>query len=161
MAQSSQAPWETANIYTVIGCRTVLLKGAGHVANFNQLQALVWGGRLESLHLPEANKGHAMVKFLTTEGCQNYFNATENGIKVPGDKTKTVIVVDRAPGPNSISDVLRNCIDGDASRCLRALDADQDWGDTSLLLLARGNSKVKREVDRIKRGKTPQGVSSP
>jgi protein-S-isoprenylcysteine O-methyltransferase len=130
------------------------------VTSFNQLQALVWGGRLESLHLPEAGKDHAMVKFLTADACEKYFNATENGIQIPGDKTKTVIFVERSPGPNSINDVLRNCIEGDATRCLRALDADEDWGDKPLLHLARGNSKLKREVDRIKRGKTARGVSN-
>lgn len=100
-----------------------------------------------------------MIKFMTAEGCQKYFDATENGIEVPGDKAKTLIIVERQPRPNSINDVLRNCIEGDASRCVRALGADEDWSDMVLLKLARGGGKVEREVDRIKRGKNAKGVS--
>lgn len=149
-----------ANHDSVPGCRTVILKGVGHVTNINQLQSLVWGGRLESIHLPEPGKESAMVKFLTPEGCQRYFDATENGIEIPGDKTKSLIFVERNSAPNSINDVLRNCTEGDATRCVRALDADDDWSDMVLLKLARGQGKVKREIDRIKRGRTNKGVRS-
>ena len=136
----------------------MLLKNVGHIKTVNQLQSLVWGGRLESLSLTEAGKDYGLIKFLTAEGCDRYFSDTENGIIVPGDQTKTVIFVERQPGPNSINDLLRNCIEGDATRCVRALDADSDWSDNVLLTFARGKNKLKREVDRIKRGKTARGV---
>jgi protein-S-isoprenylcysteine O-methyltransferase len=145
--------------YAVAGCRTVLLKNVGHIKTINQLQSLVWGGRLESVSLTEAGKDYGLVKFLTAEGCNRFFHDTENGIIVPGDQTKTIIFVERQPGPNSINDLLRNCIEGDATRCVRALDADADWQDHVLLTFARGKNKLKREVDGIKRGKTARGVS--
>jgi hypothetical protein len=109
------------------------------------------------MEVPE--KGSAMVKFMTPEGCQKYFDATENGIEVPGDKTKTVVFVERQPGPNSVNDVLQNCIDGDATRCIRALDADTDWSEVALRKLARGTSKIPRNIDIIKRGETATSVS--
>lgn len=135
-----------------------MLKGVSGITSLNQLQALVWGGRLESISLPEPGSGFALVKFLTPEACQKYFKATENGIEISGEK-KAVIFVEKQPGPNSINDVIRNCIEGDASRCVRAYDADEDWSDMALLKLARGKGQLKREVDRIKRGKTAKGVS--
>lgn len=128
------------------------------MTSINQLQALVWGGRLESISMPEAGSGFALVKFLTPEACQKYYEATENGIEIPGDK-KTVVFVERTAGPNSINDVIQNCINGDASRCVRAVGVDEEWSDMALMKLARGKGQTKREVDRIKRGKTAKGVS--
>jgi hypothetical protein len=134
------------------------LKGVSGVKSINQLQALVWGGRLESIQLPSPGADFAVVRFLTPEACDKYFKATENGIEIRGDK-KSVVFVEKQPGPTSINDVMRNCIDGDASRCVRALDADEEWSDMLLMRLARGKGNVKRDVDRIKRGKTARGVS--
>ncbi|CAO2651581.1 Nn.00g041510.m01.CDS01 [Neocucurbitaria sp. VM-36] len=136
--------------------RTCVLKGVSGVTSINQLQALVWGGRLESISMPETGSDFALVKFLTPEACQKYFEATENGIEVAGDK-KMVIFVERTAGPNSSNDVINNCIKGDASRCVRAVGADEDWSDVILMKLARGKSQMKREVDRTKRGKTARG----
>ncbi|KAF1847468.1 uncharacterized protein K460DRAFT_275532 [Cucurbitaria berberidis CBS 394.84] len=134
--------------------RTCILKGVSGITSINQLQALVWGGRLESISMPETGSNFALVKFLTPDACQKYFEATENGIEVAGDK-KTVIFVERTAGPNSINDVIRNCIEGDASRCVRAvLGVGDEWSDTKLMEIACGKGQNKREVDRIKRGKT-------
>jgi hypothetical protein len=118
----------------------------------------VWGGRLESIAMPPPGGGNALVKFLTAEGCAKFFTATENGIEVPGEK-KTVVFVEKQPGPNSVNDVIRNCAEGDATRCVRAYDAEEDWGDMALLRLAKGPGKDKREVDCIKPGKNSRGVS--
>jgi hypothetical protein len=139
--------------------RACILKGVSGVRSINELQALVWGGRLESIAMPSPGSDFAVVKFLTPEACEKYFKATENGIQVQGDLKKAIILVEKQPGPSSINDVMRNCIDGDASRCVRALDAEEDWSDMLLMKLARGKATMKREVDRIKRGKTARGVS--
>lgn len=140
--------------------RTCILKGVSGLTSINQLQALIWGGRIESISMPEAGSDFALVRFLTPEACQKYYEATENGIEVAGDK-KGVVFVERTAGPNSINDVIRNCIEGDATRCVRAVGVDEDWSDMALMKLARGKGQTKREVDRIKRGKTPKGVSLP
>jgi hypothetical protein len=101
-----------------------------------------------------------MIKFMTPEGCDKYFSATENGIEIPGDKTKKVYFVERQPGPNSVNDLLQNSADGDVTRCVRATDADLDWSDMLLLRIARGRDKVKRDIDRIIRKRNAQDVSS-
>ncbi|KAH7374333.1 hypothetical protein BKA66DRAFT_422782 [Pyrenochaeta sp. MPI-SDFR-AT-0127] len=136
--------------------RTCILKGVKGVASINQLQALVWGGRLEAICMPETGADFAVVKFLTAEACQKYFEDTENGIEIAGDK-KAVVFVERTAAPKSVNDVIRNCIEGNASRCVRAVGVDEDWSDLALMTIARGKSQVKRDVDRIKRGKTPRG----
>ncbi|KAH7067795.1 hypothetical protein FB567DRAFT_457859 [Paraphoma chrysanthemicola] len=136
--------------------RVCLLKGVSGIKSINQLQALVWGGRLESISMPSSGSDFAVVRFLTPEACEKYFQATENGIEIQGDK-KTIVFVEKQPSPTSINDVMRNCIESDASRCVLALDADEDWSDMLLMKLAKGKSTAKREVDRIKRGKTARG----
>ncbi|KAF1938088.1 hypothetical protein EJ02DRAFT_458169 [Clathrospora elynae] len=132
--------------------RTCVLKGVSGVTSINELQALVWGGKLESISMLEPGSGHALVKFLTPEACEKYFKATENGIEVAGDN-RAFVFVEKTAGPNSANDIIQNCIDGDASRCVRAIGSGED-DDRKLMKLARGNSQIKREVDRIKRGKT-------
>src|SRR5690242_17796114 len=109
--------------------------------------------------MPATGSEHAVVTFLTPEACQTYLDATENGIEVQGGPKSTVVFVDKQPAPNSINDVIQNCIDGDASRCIRATGADDDWSDGALFMLARGKQQIPRDVDRIKQGKTARGVS--
>ncbi|KAI5380798.1 hypothetical protein J4E82_000756 [Alternaria postmessia] len=133
-------------------------KRENRITSINQLQALVWGGKLESISLPEPGSSNALVKFLTPEACEKYHKATANGIEIVGDIKKAVVFVEKAEGPNSINDVIRNCIDGDASRCVRAIGADED-SDAVLMKLARGKGVNKRDVDRIKSGKTARGHS--
>lgn len=128
----------------------------GAVKEFHQLQALVWGGRLESITLPEPGSNRANIRFLTPEGCEKYLQATENGIEVPGKKD-TFVFVARLEAPNSINDVIRNCIDGDVSRVVRVFDADDDWTDVALSSFAR-NRNGKREIDCIRRGNLANGV---
>ena len=104
--------------------------------------------------------GFGTVRFLTAEGCQKYYEETQNGIEIPGENDKkTIVLVERTEGPNSTNDVMRACASGDATRCVRAVGADDGWDATLLMKLARGQGKMKRELDTIKRGQTSRGVS--
>ncbi|KAF1964185.1 hypothetical protein BU23DRAFT_575896 [Bimuria novae-zelandiae CBS 107.79] len=135
--------------------RTCILVGLPPQLSLNEVQALIWGGRVESIQLTKPGPGKALVKFLTAEGCEKYFKATENGINIPG--SKSVVLVEKAPAPNSVNDVVQNCTDGEATRCVRVWDADDDWNATALTSLAKGKSQPKREVDQIKRGSNLAG----
>jgi hypothetical protein len=108
--------------------------------------------------MPEPGLSNALVKFLTPAACEKYLKDAANGIEVAGDISNAVVFVDKGAGPNSINDVIQNCIDGDASRCVRAIGAEEE-NSMVLMKLARGRSQIKREVDTIKRGKTARGVS--
>ncbi|KAA8617885.1 hypothetical protein PtrSN002B_006406 [Pyrenophora tritici-repentis] len=107
--------------------------------------------------MSEPGSSTAVVKFLSAEGCDKYHKETANGIKVVGDMKTVIIEVEKTDGPNSINDVIRNCIEQGVTRCVRAT-GEMDKDDMTLMKLARGNSHAhKREVDRIKRGKNKQG----
>ena len=75
---------------------------------------------------------------------------------MPG--SKTLVLVEKGAGPNSVNDVVQNCADGDATRCVRVYDPDEDWSHMVLVTLAKGKSQPRREVDSIKKGQT-SGVS--
>lgn len=109
--------------------------------------------------MPEANSSNALVKFLTPAACEKYHKDTANGIEMVRKTKKALVFVEKAEGPNSINDLIQNCIDGEASRCVRAIGTDED-NDVVLMKMARGKDKIKREVDRIKQGKTARGVSA-
>ncbi|EMD63549.1 hypothetical protein COCSADRAFT_190788 [Bipolaris sorokiniana ND90Pr] len=137
--------------------RTCILKGVSAVTSINQLQALVWGGRLESISMPEPGSSNALVKFLTADGCKKYHADTVNGIEVVGDKKSAVVFVGLVEGPNSTNDVIQGCIDTGMTRCIRAI-GKVDCTDAQLMELAKGKSQVsKREVDCIKHGKNARG----
>lgn len=137
--------------------RACVLKGLAPtgIKTIHKLQSLVWGGRLEKISLPDPSSGHVYVKFLTSEACQKYLDATKNGLEI----CDQIILVDKTEGPSSTNDVIRYCIESDATRCIRAVGADDDWSDLMLMKLARGIAKTsKREVDRILHGVTAHGV---
>lgn len=110
--------------------------------------------------MPAPGADFAVVRFLTPEGCEKYFNATQNGIEMQVDTKKRIVFVEKQPGPTSINDNIQNCIDGGVTRCVRAMDAEEDWSDFVLMRLARGKGSVKREVDCIKCGKNARDVST-
>lgn len=97
------------------------------------------------------------MKFLTSESCEEYFKGTENGIIFPG--TKIIVCVEKGAGPNSVNDVVKNCVDGKTTRCVRAYDADDDWKEAALVAFAKGCGQSKREIDCVKQGQTTAGVS--
>ena len=121
------------------------------IKSINKLQALVWGGAVESFQF-SPRKPTAFIRFMTAQGCNKYFDSTENGVDVPGEKT--VVLVDRQDIPNSSNDLLQRLVDGKVTRCVRAEGADADWEDAKLLALVRGYVK-NVELDRIVRGTVP------
>ncbi|KAH7115137.1 hypothetical protein B0J11DRAFT_444737 [Dendryphion nanum] len=140
----------------VPGARTCVLKGIARDSSLHQLQAMVWGGPLEKIAIPEPGQAHTMVKFMTVEGCSKFAKDTRRGILLPGGQNK-MIFVELVPGPNSVNDALQAFIDHGITRCIRAVDADDDWGTVALNRLALGTDKVKRDIDIIKQGKTDKG----
>ncbi|OAL48282.1 hypothetical protein IQ07DRAFT_633260 [Pyrenochaeta sp. DS3sAY3a] len=136
--------------------RACVLKNIAPIGNWtiHKLQSLVWGGRLEKISLRDPGSGYVYVKFLTSEACQKYLDATKNGFEICGQ----LVLVDKSEGPSSTNDVIRHCIESGATRCIRAVGADEDWSDLMLMKLARGIAKTaKREVDRVLRGVTAHG----
>lgn len=86
----------------VPGVRTCILKGVSGITSVNELQAYVWGGRLESICF-EAGRQNAVVKFLTPEACQKYFRETANGIPLPLSTGKEALITVESWGGTAIN----------------------------------------------------------
>ena len=134
--------------------RTAILRNLSSLSNLSTIQSLVWGGKVEQI-LYEPRNTTALIRFMNGDSCQRFIAATANGIKMP--RQDRIIFVDRDPSPNSSNDLLRGLIDMGATRCIRAVGADEDWPENSLLSVARGRGKA-RAVDRIVQGKDRNGV---
>jgi hypothetical protein len=146
---------------TAVTHRVCTLRGVNGLA-LSEVTPLIWGGALESLIIPPASDT-AVVRFLTPTACTTYLATTVNGIIIPADPSKPsapkkLILVEPQLGPCSINDVIQSCIDAEQTRCVRALGADDDWSDAALMKLALGPDKAKRDVERIKKGRTAKGV---
>ena len=100
-----------------------ILKGVQSIKSIHGIQALVWGGPIESIAMKDADSTFATVMFFSVEACQKYFEATRNGIRLPGSPER-LVSVERVLGPHSVGDILENCITVDATRCVRACHED-------------------------------------
>lgn len=100
-----------------------------------------------------------MVKFLTAEACQKYFEETEKGVVFGSGEKKTVVFVEKSVSPNSSNKFIDAAVRDGATRCVQAIGADESLSETFLMELARGKAQRKREMDRIRHGTTSSGVS--
>lgn len=116
------------------------------------IQAFVWGGRIEKIEYTPGNS-YAWILFMRGQDCEKYYRDTANGIEHPdGNRTIWVELGDAV----SVNETLRGFYDAGHTRCVRAVGADEDWGETALVKLA---SAKKRKLERIVNGANPKGVS--
>ncbi|KAL0263206.1 hypothetical protein SLS55_002184 [Diplodia seriata] len=115
------------------------------------IQALVWKGRIEKFEYTPGNS-FAWVLFMRGQDCEKYFADTANGIQHPdGNRTIWVEMGD----PVTVNETLRGLYDAGHTRCVRAVGADEDWGEAALVKLA---SAKKRKLERIVNGANPKGL---
>ncbi|GME64236.1 hypothetical protein GTA08_BOTSDO00554 [Neofusicoccum parvum] len=132
--------------------RLVKLTNLPLTATIDNVQSLVWGGRVEKLdYIPGTS--FAWVLFMRGEDCEKYFSDTANGIDYPGD-SNCIIWVEMGE-PVSVNEMLRGLYDAGNTRCVRAVGADEDWGQTALIKLATAKG---RKLERIVNGKNPTGL---
>lgn len=135
--------------------RLVKLTNLPITSTVASIQALIWGGRIEKIDYSPGNS-FAWVLFMRGEDCKKYFIATTNGIDYPDDPNRVVWV--EMGDPVTVNEKLRGFYDAGHSRCVRAVGADEDWGQMALTKLA---SAKHRKLERIVNGANPKGVSSP
>lgn len=91
------------------------------------------------------------------EDCEKYYNATCNGVDIPGQAERFALVK-LADRNEAAHEFLRGLIAVGATRCIRAIGVSSAFGMTALSKLALGG---KREVERIVNGVNPKGVGLP
>jgi len=132
--------------------RRVKLTNLSTTSTISAIQSLVWGGRVEQFfYIP--GTGTAQVLFMKPEDCVTYYEATANGIEIPGENR--VVFVELCPDPEPVHEFLGGCLTSGVSRCVRAVNVDPDWGMGGLTKLAAGRG---RKVERVLNGHNQKGV---
>jgi hypothetical protein len=129
--------------------RKIILSNLPAESDLTLVQSLVYGGAIENFNL-SASKSSAFVMFVSADACDTYFNAHPNGIVFRNPKTRRnhAVYVDKGQDVDVLSGVLQAYLDCQASRVVRAMGADEDWGMRALYKLAESkNRKVETIVD--------------
>lgn len=120
------------------------------------VQSLVFGGPLELLTVPEKST-YATVVFQDALHCQKYYDASSNGIVykvIDGKENWCFVQLGKDPDP--VSGLLHKWIEKKATRCVRAIWVDKDWGMLALSDMAKRNH---RKVEHIIDSTNDTGVS--
>lgn len=126
--------------------RKILLRGLPASADLTLVQSIIHGGAIDNFSL--GVNGTAQVTFTTSEACDAYYAKYPNGLTVKYKGKNCVVFVEKAQDVNVVSGMLQGQLDCGASRCVRAVGADHDWGMTALIKLAEGKTR-KGKVEHI------------
>lgn len=107
---------------------------------------MIHGGAIDNFAL--GTNGTAQVTFTTPEACETYCNKYPNGVVVKFKGRNIVLFVDKTTEVNVVSGMLQGQLEAGASRCVRAVGADHDWGVGALIKLAEGKTR-KGKVEHI------------
>jgi len=92
--------------------------------------------------------GVAYVRFTSGDACDKYCEKYQNGLAFRYRGRSYTVFVDKCTEVDIISGMLQGYLDCGASRCVRAIGADEDWGMGALKKLAEGKSR-KGKVENI------------
>lgn len=135
--------------------RRVKLTNLPTTSTLKSVLALVWGGRVEAIEYTDGNK-YAFITFMKPEDCKAYYEATSNGIEYPGSDERIIWVESDPQGVMAINEALDNLIRNNATRVIRAVGVDSDWGIMGLDKIASANNRL---VVEILDGRNQSGVS--
>jgi len=90
----------------------------------------------------------AYVTFTTADACKSYFEKYPNGIDFKHQGKRHTAFVGIGKEVDVVSSMLQAYLECGASRVVRAIGADEDWGMRALYVLAEGKHK-NRKVESI------------
>ena len=129
-------------------------------ASVTTVAGLVFGGPLEEIILRTSASGTqtANVRFMDAQDCQKYYDETSNGVVYGKDPAGRELVsfVKLAQDVDVVGGMLRTWIEQGATRCVRTVGVDEDWGIEGLKKHAEQKGRV---LEGITEGTTSGGVS--
>ncbi|KAL8999075.1 MAG: hypothetical protein Q9169_001963 [Polycauliona sp. 2 TL-2023] len=136
---------------TAAKVRKMMLTGIPSGATPSMVASLVFGGPLERIHVGDSS---AFVTFLRGDDAEKYYEATENGLEYEKNGVKRVIMTEMTSEVNPVSGVLREYIEKEFTRCVRAIGVDREWTAVALHeVAARKGRKVEKIVDGLNASK--------
>lgn len=110
--------------------------------------SLVFGGPLEQIWVGTST---AFVTFLRAEDAEKFYETTGNGLVYKSDAPdgrEHVIMTEMSKEVNPVSGVLREYIEKEFTRCVRAIGVDKEWTVKYLYETAtRKGRKIEKIVD--------------
>ncbi|KAL8855069.1 MAG: hypothetical protein Q9221_000266 [Calogaya cf. arnoldii] len=136
---------------TAARVRKIMLTGIPPGATPSLVASFVFGGPLERIHVGDSS---ALVTFLRGDDADKYYEATGNGLDYEKDGKKYVIITETTTEVNPISGILREYIEKEFTRCVRAVGVDAEWTAVALQeVAARKGRKVEKIVDSLNASK--------
>ncbi|KAL8914513.1 MAG: hypothetical protein Q9171_000866 [Xanthocarpia ochracea] len=133
---------------TAARVRKIMLTGIPTGSTANLVASFVFGGPLERIHVGDSSS--AFVTFLRGEDAAKYYEATGNGLDYKKDDAEHVIMTEMTNEVNPVSGVLREYIEKEFTRCVRAIGVDKERTTMALheMAAAKGR-KVEKIVDGL------------
>ncbi|KAL8802458.1 MAG: hypothetical protein Q9200_006579, partial [Gallowayella weberi] len=136
---------------TAARVRKILLTGIPTGASPTLVASFVFGGPLEQI---QVNEKSAYVTFLRGQDAEKYYEATGNGLLYQKDDVEHVIMMEMTREVNPVSGILREYIEKEFTRCVRANGVDKDWTMKALHeTAARKGRRVEKIVDGLNASK--------
>jgi hypothetical protein len=130
--------------------RKVILTGLPAGSDLTMVQSLISGGVIDNYNISPAGST-AYVTFTSGDACDKFHDKYPNGITFKHRGKAHTVFVDKSKDVDVVSDMLQGYLDCGASRCVRAVGADEDWGMGALYKLAYGKSrKVEAVIDTLR-----------
>ncbi|KAL8802050.1 MAG: hypothetical protein Q9182_004063 [Xanthomendoza sp. 2 TL-2023] len=143
--------YEERTTRTAARVRKVLLTGIPMGASPTLVASFVFGGPLEQI---QVNEKSAYVTFLRGQDAEKYYEATGNGLLYKKDDVEHVIMTEMTREVNPVSGILREYIEKEFTRCVRAIGVDKDWTMKALQeTAARKGRRVEKIVDGLNASK--------
>ncbi|KAL8902957.1 MAG: hypothetical protein Q9207_004257 [Kuettlingeria erythrocarpa] len=136
--------------------RRIALMGLPESPTPTFVASLVYGGPLESVRVTDGKM--AFVTFLRSEDAMKYYEATANDLLFKKDGAEHVIMTQLGKDVDPVSGVLKEWIEKEFTRCVRAVGVDEDW---TVQALNETASKKGRKVEKVIDGTNKSGVSFP
>ncbi|KAL8738564.1 MAG: hypothetical protein Q9181_000671 [Wetmoreana brouardii] len=132
---------------TAARVRKILLTGIPTSSTATDVAALVYGGPLESIAVGTST---AFTSFLHAQDADKYYEATGNDLVFKKDGVEHVVSTQMSKEVNPVSGILREYIEKEFTRCVRAIGVDKEWTMKYLHeTAARKGRKVEKIIDGV------------
>lgn len=142
--------WNRPDFCPAAKTREVVLTGIPIGSTPTLVASLAYGGPLENIAVGSST---AYVTFLRAEDAAKFYETSANGLVYKPDVpniTKHVIMTAMSKHLNPVSGILREYIEKEFTRCVRAIGVDKEWTMSYMYeTAARKGRRVEKIVDGV------------
>ena len=136
--------------------RRVIMTGLPFAIDNSLLASLIHRGALESYKIVKASESamtaSAVITFTTGSAAKSFYDKYPNGLVVKVNSKRSVASLELGENVDVVSGVMRGYLDSGATRVVRAIGADEDWGMGALRKAAEGKGRKLESIADFSRG---------